>query len=83
MLGQYLAKNKLWRRFNPLSSPESIFTYRREKLMDMGKWRKRLSGFQEIAMPFSTEGFEVLKKWLIRKIATILVIMESFAQTVS
>lgn len=51
--------------------------------MDMGKWRKRLSGFQEIAMPFSTEGFEVLKKWLIRKIATILVIMESFAQTVS
>ena len=38
---------------------------------------------RDIAMSLSTEGFEVLKVWLIRKIVATLVVLEWVAQTVS
>ena len=45
--------------------------------MYMGKWGKMLSHFPETAKSFSTERFEVLKKWLLRKIITALAILGS------
>lgn len=35
---------------------------------------------RDMTMSFSTEAFEVLNKWLIRKIVTTLVILESVAR---
>lgn len=45
--------------------------------MNMNKWENMLSRFQEMVMSFSTESFDILKKWLVRKIVTALTILGS------
>lgn len=45
--------------------------------MNMNKWENMLSHLQETVMSLSTESFDILKKWLVRKIVTALAILGS------
>lgn len=71
-------------REDVISSPVLQWSYAEKgQINGHGQMGKTVSCFHKMTMSFSTERFEVLKKWLIRKIVTALAILGLGVQNVS